>query len=132
MKDLDAFYVLKEQQLSINNRMISLKTDGITINIDARQFLNRAQMINNRLAPGMLMVSQTMALKIQEWAQENRAWTDRTGNARQTLNARAYLEGSHHVVISLAHGVEYGIWLELANNRKYAILNTMINSYTNN
>lgn len=99
---------------------------GMTIDIDAREFLTRAQMINSRLAPGMLLISQTMALKIQQWAQENRAWTDRTGQARQTLNCKAYLEGAHHVVISMRHGVDYGIWLELCNNKRYAILEKAI------
>lgn len=100
--------------------------NNFTINIDGREFISRAQMINQRLAPGMLMVSQTMALKIQEWAQENAPWTDRTSNARQTLNAKAYLEGAHHVCIELRHGVEYGIWLELAHQRRFAILEKSI------
>lgn len=102
------------------------RNQGIDITIDAREFMTRAQLLNRRLAPGLLAVAQTMAIKIQGWAQENRAWTDRTGNARQTLTGRAYLEGSYQVVISLSHGVEYGIWLELANNKKYAILEKSI------
>lgn len=52
----------------------------------------------------------------------NAPWTDQTGNARQTLNAHAF-----HVPLSLhgiefAHGMPYGIWLEVRFEGKYAII----------
>lgn len=100
--------------------------NSCSIEIDGRQFISQAQMMCDRLAPGMLMVSQTMATKIEGWAQENASWHDRTTNARQSLNCKAYLEGAHHVCIELRHGVEYGIWLELAHQKKYAILEKSI------
>lgn len=61
------------------------------------------------------------ALKLQNFAKENRRWTDRTGQARQRLNGYV---GKSQVGyrIYLAHGVEYGLWLELANEKRYSII----------
>ncbi|QHB37436.1 hypothetical protein SEA_AIKOY__29 [Mycobacterium phage Aikoy] len=50
-------------------------------------------------------------------------WTDRTGAARSSLNVQTRhnkARKSHR--INFAHGVDYGIWLEVANSGKYAII----------
>jgi hypothetical protein len=49
-------------------------------------------------------------------------WTDRTGAARAGLNTNSGKEGPDTWVLTLAHGVSYGIWLELANSGTYAIV----------
>lgn len=65
--------------------------------------------------------AEQCAQKLKDSAQENRRWTDRTGQARQRL--RGYVgKISAGYRITLAHGVDYGIWLELANEKKYAII----------
>lgn len=66
---------------------------------------------------------------MEMWAQYNAKWTDRTGNARQTLTGRSYWADANVIVAEMTHGVEYGIWLELANNRKYAILEDAIEAH---
>lgn len=71
---------------------------------------------------GLLMLMQTAATKMERWAKENAPWTDRTGQARQRLTGQAYWEDKNIVVAAIAHQVDYGIWLELAHQRKYAIL----------
>lgn len=48
-------------------------------------------------------------------------WTDQTGNARNGLAARAYRSGDEMGIL-LYHQVPYGIWLELANDSRYAII----------
>lgn len=54
-------------------------------------------------------------------AKANAPWTDRTGNARQTLFS--VREAEREVVrIYLSHGVPYGKWLELCNSGRYAIV----------
>lgn len=61
------------------------------------------------------------AEKMRDFAQENRKWTDRTGQARQRLHG--YVGSiSNGYRITLAHGVDYGIWLELANGKRFAII----------
>lgn len=71
---------------------------------------------------GLSMLMQVAASKMEAWAKQKAPWTDRTGRARQGLAGRAYWENSNIVVAAIAHQVDYGIWLELAHQRKYAIL----------
>lgn len=61
------------------------------------------------------------ALQLQNFARENRKWTDRTGQARQRLHGYvgAIPEGYR---ITLAHGVDYGLWLELAHEKRFSII----------
>lgn len=71
---------------------------------------------------GLQMLMQTAASKMESWAKENAPWTDRTGAARQRLHGEAYWEDSKIVVAAIMHQVDYGVYLELAHQRKYAIL----------
>lgn len=48
-------------------------------------------------------------------------WTDRTGMARGSLSGESSVGGGQ-AVVTLSHGVEYGIWLEVAHQGRYAIV----------
>lgn len=74
-----------------------------------------------RLLKAILALARIFAARIQSWARKNALWTDRTSNARQGLFARA-IPLATGVAIVLFHTVEYGIWLEIANAGKYAII----------
>lgn len=65
---------------------------------------------------------------IEEYMKINAPWIDRTSNARQGLNVRPRREG-HVIHIDLAHTMEYGIYLELANAGSYAIINPTLDIY---
>lgn len=67
------------------------------------------------------MLAEQGALQLQNSARENRKWTDRTGHARQRLTG-SVATISHGYRIYLAHGVDYGIWLELAHGKRFAII----------
>lgn len=72
------------------------------------------------------MYAEQSALKLQNYAKEHRRWTDRTGHARQRLTgSSAKITTGYR--LQLAHGVDYGLWLELANEKKYAIIQETIN-----
>jgi len=58
---------------------------------------------------------------MEEYAKSHAPWTDRTGNARQGLHGGVDVWGDQQVLY-LSHGVEYGIWLELAHGGNYAIV----------
>jgi len=68
------------------------------------------------------------AMKFQEpraenYMKTNAPWTDRTTNARNGLAARytgVNDKGEHELL--LFHQVDYGIWLEVKNDGKYAII----------
>jgi hypothetical protein len=74
-----------------------------------------------RALTGLQLVSEAAALAMQTYAQTNAKWTDRTGNARQRLQGSSYWNG-RALVTAVQHHVDYGVWLELAHGRKYAIL----------
>jgi hypothetical protein len=56
-------------------------------------------------------------------------WTDRTTNARNGLAAEAVKLSRSRFAIILTHAVEYGIFLEVKNNGKYAIIMPTIKVY---
>ncbi len=59
---------------------------------------------------------------VEAYAKENANWTDQTANARQTLHAFVDDAANDAVAIYLSHGMDYGLWLEIANSGKYAII----------
>lgn len=48
-------------------------------------------------------------------------WVDRTGKAKQELKA-VYIKSGTKYILRLQHGVDYGIWLEFANEKRFAII----------
>ena len=58
---------------------------------------------------------------MEGYAKSNAPWTARTGNARPGLHGGVDTDDDR-LVLYLSHGVEYGIWLELAHGGNYAIV----------
>ena len=75
-----------------------------------------------KLGAVILMYSATKASEIQAKMKINRPWADRTGMARALLNAKVSQPNDNTIRITLSHGVNYGIWLELAHEKNYAII----------
>ena len=67
------------------------------------------------------MYAETSALKLQNYAREKRPWTDRTGHARQRLSGYSGKVAKGYKLY-LAHGVDYGLWLELAHEKRFSII----------
>lgn len=80
-----------------------------------------------KLGAVVLMYSATKASEIESKMKRNRPWTDRTNMAKVTLRARVSQPNEHLIRTTLAHGVDYGIWLELAHEKNYAIIAPTIN-----
>lgn len=74
----------------------------------------------------LLMYAATKAKEIEFKMKANRKWTDRTGMAKATLKAVVSQPDDTTIRITLSHGVNYGIWLELANEKKYAIISPTV------
>lgn len=105
----------------------------ISVQWNASELLGDLQDIEKKLSAqqygGLQMLMQTAASKMEGWAKENAPWTDRTGAARQRLHGEAYWEDSKIVVAAIMHQVDYGIWLELAHQRRFAILEKAIDEH---
>lgn len=67
------------------------------------------------------MLAETGALKMQSYAQQNAPWTDRSGAARQRLNGSVEKRKDGYLIM-ISHGVEYGIYLEFAHEKRFAII----------
>jgi len=79
-----------------------------------------------RLA-GVQGVSTIIASEAAKESKANRPWKDDTRHARQGLYGKVKKEGTKFI-IEHGHRVDYGVWLELANDGKYAILSKTLNS----
>jgi hypothetical protein len=80
-----------------------------------------------KLGAMLLMYAATKASQIEADMKIKRPWTDRTGVAKALLKAKVSQPNKDTIRITLAHGAEYGIWLELANEKNYAIIAPTIN-----
>lgn len=66
-------------------------------------------------------VMEARADDVKNYAQDNAPWADRTGSARQGLDVDVYQEGNE-IVLELFHTVDYGQWLEVIQNGRFAII----------
>lgn len=93
----------------------------------------RLVLTHDTLTPGLktfpekldLAVAQLVdyyGLRAESYMKQNAPWTDRTGNARNTLHAEAFHESQVQHGIVCAHGMPYGIWLETRFEGRYAII----------
>ena len=62
------------------------------------------------------------ATRGESYMRTNASWTDRTGNARAGLHTTTEHHPMERHSIIFAHGVSYGIWLEVSHDGKYAII----------
>lgn len=81
----------------------------------------------NKARSAILMYAVTKAPEIEAYMKENRPWTDRTALAKQMLRTTVSNDNPDEIVITLAHGVDYGVWLELAHEQNYAIIQPTLN-----
>lgn len=80
--------------------------------------------IRRHIAATVLAI-QPLAGEAEGYMKENAPWENITRNARNSLAGEVQLQTSPRrtrISLKLSHGVEYGIWLELKNAGKYAIV----------
>lgn len=78
--------------------------------------------MSTKLGVTLLMYAATKADELKYKMKANRPWTDRTNLAKTMLDAKVSQPDKNTIRITLSHGVDYGIWLELANGKNYAII----------
>lgn len=89
--------------------------------IDIRNMEKGLSQLENKTDMAIRAFCDTGALKMQSYAQQNARWTDRTGAARQRLKGGVEKRANGYA-IRISHGVDYGIWLEFAHEKRFAIL----------
>lgn len=75
----------------------------------------------HRAYAGLVLAAASLAAEAEGQMKIKAPWQDRTGQARQRLKGEA-LHSFDKISIILSHGVDYGVYLELAHDGKYAIL----------
>lgn len=90
--------------------------------------LKNLRAAEKKLLSALEIVSKSASKQMEAYAKKNAKWTDRTGNARQSLSGDSYWADPKTLETVISHHVDYGVWLELAHGRKYAILEEALQS----
>lgn len=98
---------------------------SMKIRFDTKSLRAGLEKLQNKSDLAIRAFAETGALKMQNEAKINAKWTDRTGRARASLNSGVERRESGYA-IRLAHGVDYGVWLELAHEKRFAIIDDTI------
>lgn len=99
----------------------------MAIRFDTEDLLNALEQAEDKTAIAIKMYATEGAKKFQNYAKQHRPWTDRTGQARQRLTG--WVETLRNKTrIYIGHGVDYGVYLELSHEKKYAILQPTVNA----
>lgn len=75
-----------------------------------------------RMMAAIWRMAANMATRMLSWMQINAPWNDVTGMARARLQATSQALALG-VMIMIAHGVDYGVFLETMQAGRYAIIN---------
>lgn len=80
------------------------------------------KLVDGRFKASFLGYAKEMAGKYDGELRVSRPWTDQTGRAKESLSAVASYPDDQTIRITFSIGVDYGIWLELAHEKKYAVI----------
>lgn len=89
--------------------------------LDIDDLTSGLENISTKSYMAIRMLAKQGGQKLQDFGRENRKWTDRTGQARQRLTGGSESTRFGYRIY-LAHGVDYGIWLELAREKRFSII----------
>jgi len=78
---------------------------------------------------GIEAIGRNIAAKATAKAKTDRPWKDRTSHARQGLKGGTQWDSTTALIIYLAHSVDYGPYLELCNDGRFAVIEKTLNSF---
>lgn len=78
--------------------------------------------LEQKVTKAVEIYADSTGMKLEAQAKENAKWIDRTGKARQTITHSSKWIGPK-MRIAVEGNTPYSIWLELANEKRFAILN---------
>ena len=95
---------------------------GITFQYNESTLARNLEDMAEKIGAAVLLYAATQAKVLEGQMKQNRPWTDRTGRAKSGLSGTATKPNDETVRITLSHEVDYGKWLELAHEKRYAII----------
>lgn len=102
---------------------------GPDIRMDVTPLLKGLPAFDAKLDRGVAGVFEFYDSKIETYMKTNAKWTDRTGNARNGLRAKAGHDPFKSHWVDVYHSVAYGIWLEVRYAGRYAIVIPALTRY---
>ena len=93
----------------------------IKVEYDGSRLKRNLRSFPDDLRQAIGLVTARSAAETTAWLKTNARWTDRTGAARSGLYAVPHVTNKYAEIL-MGYSVNYGIWLEVAHNRKYAVL----------
>lgn len=84
--------------------------------------------VGKKMRAAIGVYADTAAKKMEGDAKENAPWTDRTGNARNSIRGDFGWK-DNKAVITLSGNVDYFVYLELAHEKKWAILKPTVDKF---
>jgi hypothetical protein len=93
----------------------------IKIDFDDRQLKRNLTTFSNKVNRNIAAVMDYNAAYTTGWLKANAPWTDDTSAARTGLVTLPFSFGTQHELL-MAYSVSYGIWLEIANSGRYAVI----------
>lgn len=101
-----------------------------TFRLDARNISVFLEMSDTKLTKAMNKTTRTWAQRLESYMKILAPWQDQTGLARKSLTARAKEEEQFVWTIELAQNVDYGIYLEYAHEKRFAVLEPVLQAYS--
>lgn len=98
----------------------------MSFRLDASKLELGLKSLETKSIAAVKMYASTGAKKFESSAKSNAPWTDRTGIARKSLTGYVEDNWTNKIRICLSHGVYYGIYLELAHEKRFAIIDPTI------
>ena len=89
--------------------------------LDMNRIIRRTEEVPEKVHRAVTAIVEVTAVDTMAYAKTHAPWTDDTGAARAGLNTTAVHSPRSHEIY-LAHAMDYGIWLEIANNGKYQVI----------
>lgn len=80
-----------------------------------------ANMVEQRMKAAIGLLAATSAQAMETEAKSSARWTDRTSHARNSIQGRFGWEGDK-AKITLSGNMDYSVYLELAHEKRFAIL----------
>ena len=105
---------------------------GIRWSTPPSELATAVERYGDRVLTAVAAVAQRVATEMQNQAQADAPWTDRTGNARTGIFGTSEADfGARVVTIYLSHGatIDYGLWLEISASGKWGIVMRVMESH---
>ena len=99
----------------------------MSFKFDASKMLSGLSETGLKIKASVGVYADTSAKKMENHAKNNYKWNDQTFKASRSLYGKRYWNGDK-ARIEIGHGVDYGVYLEYCNEKRYAIIKPTIDA----